>query len=221
MTSRPVDCLAELISYTLYAVRLLKAEEISCKDLSERYGMLLRRADRCAKEAGFSDEEWREALFPACAWIDESILCSDWAGKEEWQRNPLQLIYFNTINAGEEFFARLAALGEHDDPIREVYDYCLMLGFKGRFYLAEDEGRLANLTRSQLSSLTANPELETPEELFPMAYSGEAKPKRRKRWARSITFVNLLFVLSPVAAFAILYFFYRQALDKMVTSYFG
>ncbi|NEX17115.1 MAG: hypothetical protein C1943_10900 [Halochromatium sp.] len=71
---------------------------------------LLSQAFRQAQQRGIQDSD--SSLFAACAFADEAVLASNWHGRGEWMRHPLQQIHFNTINAGEEFYQRLAVFYE-------------------------------------------------------------------------------------------------------------
>src|SRR5688572_3371082 len=77
------------------------------------------------------------AKFALVGFLDETILQSNWAMRDVWAGNPLQLQYFNEFNAGEEFYTKLESLRNADDPrkldVLEVYFLCLALGFKGKY----------------------------------------------------------------------------------------
>lgn len=77
------------------------------------------------------------AKFALVGFLDETILQSNWALRDVWAGNPLQLQYFNEFNAGEEFYTKLESLRNADDPkkldVLEVYFLCLALGFKGKY----------------------------------------------------------------------------------------
>src|SRR5688572_7719080 len=78
-----------------------------------------------------------QAKFALVGFLDETILQSNWALRDVWAGNPLQLQYFNEFNAGEEFYTKLESLRNADDPkkldVLEVYFHCLALGFKGKY----------------------------------------------------------------------------------------
>src|SRR5690606_10764921 len=62
-----------------------------------------------------------------------------------WPRQPLQEEIFGDHMAGETFFTRLdelLALGDSEDlaDLLEVYQLCMLLGFRGRYGAAEDGG---------------------------------------------------------------------------------
>lgn len=112
---------------------------------------LLNRGETAAREAGHSDDDIAEARYAVCAWIDESILDSSWEQRTRWQRDLLQRAYYQSSDAGERFFARLAALDKSRRAVREVYYLCLVLGFRGRY--AFDLPALERLKTTLLASL--------------------------------------------------------------------
>ena len=95
------------------------------------YERLLRRAEGFRARHGVPEAEWGDALFAVCAWVDEKILGSRWEGRELWLRCPLQQRLFGTDRAGELFHQRLQQLPAGSGQVREVFDRCLALGFRG------------------------------------------------------------------------------------------
>jgi len=121
---------------------------------------------------GYRPEDVQNALFAVCAFADESVLASQWPGRNEWLRKALQRERFGTVNAGEEFYVRLAALCEQARPgvgaegglfadeggpalreVLEIYAACLTLGFTGRYYAETERDKLAAITRESLDGL--------------------------------------------------------------------
>jgi type VI secretion system protein ImpK len=92
------------------------------------------------------------AKFALVGFLDETILQSQWALREVWAGNPLQLQYFNEFNAGEEFYTKLESLRNADDPrkldVLEVYFLCLSLGFKGKYADLKGMEKIKVLTES-------------------------------------------------------------------------
>ncbi len=211
-----VDCYTELITYTAYLAENVNTQQMPFDEVSAKYQELLSRADESGSRGEFSEYERREALFAVCAWIDESILCSSWPERAKWGQQQLQRIYFNTTRAGEEFFTRLAALDEGAKSVREVYDYCLALGFKGRFFRAEDSGTLDQIEYNNLSLITDNPVLPIPDAIFPDAYG---KPGAQGGKGIGFSLITILFMAAPVVLFLLLYFFYNSILENLVSSY--
>jgi len=93
---------------------------------------LLEQFSQNALNEGASQSDIDESRFALSAWADEMILRSRWWGREEWQRNSLQMQLFQTANAGTEFFERLARLTP-GARAREIYFLALVLGFEGQY----------------------------------------------------------------------------------------
>lgn len=82
-----------------------------------------------------------EARFALVAWADEMILRTEWAGRDEWVREPLQLQLFRTNRAGDEFFERLSRLRAEQTDAREVFFLCLVFGLEGQYADRDSERR--------------------------------------------------------------------------------
>ncbi len=109
-----------------------------------------------AKRQGMLDKDFQDAAFAVVAWADETILKhTTWKYHHQWNTYPLQLEYYQTRNAGEEFFEHLEQLGATQQAIREVYYLCLALGFSGQYFLSlEDELKLTQMRHEQARHLT-------------------------------------------------------------------
>jgi type VI secretion system protein ImpK len=123
--------------------------------LRRRIKELFDKMERECKREGIAFEDIEMARFALVAFIDESVLSSEWSQKEAWLANPLQLELFNRYDAGEEFFVRLEQLRQRPQAhaeVLEVYYLSMALGFKGRYQLQEQE-RLRYLMEDTLSDL--------------------------------------------------------------------
>jgi len=110
--------------------------------LRDRVLELLDNFERQALTEGIEQSKIQSAKFAIVAFIDETILGSNWEGKEEWLTNPLQLKLFNSFNAGEEYFTRLKELRQRQREnidVLEVYYLCLALGYRGKYQLEAPE----------------------------------------------------------------------------------
>jgi type VI secretion system protein ImpK len=99
---------------------------------------VLSSADQEAQRQGYAAEDVRFALFAVIAFLDETVLNSGQPMFSEWPRRPLQEEIFGVHMAGELFFQYLQQLlGKQDSDdladVLEVFELCLLLGFKGRF----------------------------------------------------------------------------------------
>jgi type IV/VI secretion system ImpK/VasF family protein len=174
---------------------------------------LLEQEKAAARRRGILDRDYQDACFAVVAWADETILKhSTWKHHHEWNAFPLQLEYFQTRNAGEEFFERLERLRAEQKPIREVYYLCLGLGFSGRYFLGlEDELKLNQIRHEQAKSLALPIEdVEEVDKLTPQPYevptlaTGQIKPP----WTDLLLKAGLpLLILIPIVL-ALIYWFW-------------
>lgn len=142
--------LLDLMSDGFYMLLLLKRGQypVEQQAFTEAVRQFLTDFEHNASREGIANTDIHAAKYAYCAMVDEAVLRSDCAFKEEWSRNPLQLILFGDHLAGENFFSRLEELrvqGEPRLPSLEVYYYCLLLGFQGK-YLIEGAEKLHYLT---------------------------------------------------------------------------
>ncbi len=155
---RLIDCFTDVLAYVVERTAAIRGgEQPAYEEL--RLGVERRLADHAGDytAGGYSRPQYDAAKFAVVAFIDEAILLSQWEHKAVWSRELLQKAHFETANAGVEFFDRLDALspfnpGERD--IREVYYYCLCLGFVGKYYRAGDKARLDELRDANFNLLT-------------------------------------------------------------------
>ena len=110
--------------------------------LRQRVLELLDEFERKSLSSGIQHNKIQAAKFALTAFIDETIIGSDWENKTEWLAEPLQLKLFSCFNAGEEFFVRLNQLKERireNIDVLEVYFLCLSLGYKGKYLMEAPE----------------------------------------------------------------------------------
>ncbi|WP_174875425.1 type IVB secretion system protein IcmH/DotU [Vogesella oryzae] len=142
--------LREMLEDGVYLLFLLKDGNApgSSVEFNRRIDLFLQQYERNARNFGKSHEAIGQAKYAFCALLDEIVLASDFALRDEWERMPLQLRLFGEHLAGEGFFNRLEQLrldpAKHIEEL-EVYYSCLLLGFQGR-YLLEGEEKLGYLT---------------------------------------------------------------------------
>ena len=205
------DCFIELVAYVVYFQKNAATKQPPFDQVKTDITHLLTKSEDCLSKGTFTPEDYNQARFMICAWVDEVILSSAWNSKNLWQREKLQLIYYNTVEAGEEVFEKLNSLGFHQREVREVYYLCLALGFMGRYCGKGDEFLLEQLKTSNLKLLLGSsvgiPSLERAE-LFPEAYpfkSADVGPQKRKFRFSLITIISLAV---PVLLFSVLFFIY-------------
>ncbi|MEJ8676866.1 type IVB secretion system protein IcmH/DotU [Chromobacterium amazonense] len=141
--------LREMLEDGIYLLFLLKEGNApsSAVEFNRRVDHFLSQFERNARNFGKDNNAINHAKYAFCALMDEIILSSDFALRDEWERMPLQLRLFGEHLAGEGFFNRLEQL--RDNPAAnvealEVFYTCLLLGFQGK-YLLEGEEKLGYL----------------------------------------------------------------------------
>ena len=149
--------LAELASdiFLLVLTFRERADSIEFDAMERGARALFEEFDRKAKALKKDPEDITASKFALAAFADEAVLRSQWAPKEQWADNPLQLQLFETYLAGEAFFEnleKLRARGESAQEAMEIYYICLVLGFEGKYGIEGSErlDALAKVIQNEL-----------------------------------------------------------------------
>ncbi len=220
------DCFVEIIAYTAFVVRGGGPDGATFEQVQANLQRLIGQSEECLQDRQFTREDYDLARFAVFAWVDETILSSQWEGRHQWQRAQLQRQYYQTADAGELFFERLNALGPHQLDVREVYYLCLALGFTGQYCRAGDDFMLEQLRTSNLKLLTGS-SMELPsldkQELFAEAYAaseaahpGPDLPRRPR-----LSAFTLVCAAGPLVLFGFLYVIYRFILGNIGDNLIG
>jgi type VI secretion system protein ImpK len=222
---RLIDCFIDIVTYTEDLLRIGGKEQTAFEKVKHDYTTLFDLAEERLKQGHISTEEWEDARFAICAWVDETILCSSWEGKTLWIHDQLQRMYYGTTNGGEEFFDRLGELAPEAKAVREVYAYCLAMGFKGRYFKKDDEARLEAIRESNFKYVADESLIDKAssdsESLFPRAYKSSSDDSEVHRFRSPLTSFNLVFLIVPPVLFGILLLVYQNILQKLITDFFG
>ena len=113
---------------------------------------LLAAADEDMRRQGYDGNDIKLAIYAVTVFIDESVLNSQLPIFADWPRQPLQEEIFGGHTGGEVFFENLRQLlyrGDAEDlaDVLEVHQLCMLLGFKGRYSMA-DPGELGAVIRT-------------------------------------------------------------------------
>jgi type VI secretion system protein ImpK len=154
-TDRRRDNLALVFQEALTAIVRLRTNRQVVTDAELFRGQMreaLKTADQEARKRAYTSEQSRLAIFATVAFLDESILNLQQPVFSQWPRKPLQEELFGVHIAGEIFFNNVQRmLGERDShdvaDVLEVYQLCMLLGFRGRYGLA-GQGELRNVIDS-------------------------------------------------------------------------
>ncbi len=219
---RLVDCFIPSMAFVRH---LQEQPSGSAASVKEQLDGLLTDARRKAHEAGISEVDIQSGLFAVAAWADEILLAVPWPGAEEWKRQLLQKRYFNVSSAGVEFFTRLEALGAQQLAVREVYFFCLSMGFAGRYGRDRNPKALDDIKQASLAQLVQEGDSiygESGKVMFPQAYAVARSKDRgqqadgRWRWRISSLTVNVLLV--PLIVLVVLYGIYHVIIWQTVNS---
>lgn len=136
--------LLELMADGFYLLMLLKRGQLPGDEAGfvAAVQRFLDGVERGAMKLEIPSEDVYAAKYAFCAAVDEAMLAQPSSLREAWERNPLQLRLFGEHLAGEHFFDRLEQLraqGAPRLPSLEVYHYCLLLGFEGKYRLEGPE----------------------------------------------------------------------------------
>ncbi|MDI2111742.1 type VI secretion system protein TssL, short form [Commensalibacter nepenthis] len=99
-----------------------------------------------------SEENIEHITYAQCALLDEAVLDRTEmdSGYNAWVQTPLQVKFFNTMNAGEILFERIKAVLNQPAPnliVLTCFQRVLALGYQGRYkHLPKQD--LTNLTKT-------------------------------------------------------------------------
>lgn len=117
-------------------------------DLRPKIAGMLEDFEKRAERYRFNHKIVSVSKFGLAAFIDETVLTNNFPLKNEWEKNPLQLELFGEQLAGNKFFDKLEAMLNQIEVTQdavEVYYFCMLLGFKGRYAVYDQEKLLATM----------------------------------------------------------------------------
>lgn len=177
--------------------------------------------ERRSERYRFNHKIVNVSKFGLAAFVDEAVLTADFPLRHEWEKNPLQLKYFGEQLAGNKFFDKLESMLPQIEVTQdavEIYYYCMLLGFKGRYAVYEQEKLLATMQN------TANQLVKVgkikPVELSPnWVANDQPKPPEKKGmpvWAKvgAFAFTGLAFIVYLVM-FLLSSKFLQETVEKL------
>lgn len=210
------DCFINIFAYVSFFLQTVESKHPTCEQVKADISRLLAESEGGVARGGFPREDFEQARFAVCAWIDEALLNAPWKKRSIWLKDQLQRQFYNTTDAGEEFFDRLSSIGLHQREVREVFYLCLALGFTGRYCHPGDEYQLEQIKTSNLKLLLGSsvglPSLER-NDLFPEAFPTGPAERERQRIRFGSKLVFAICLVGPVFFFCLLYGIYRFTLS--------
>ena len=158
-------------------------------DLRPKVESMFEDFERRAELYRFNHKVVNVAKFGLAAFVDETVLTANFPLRHEWEKNPLQLKYFGEQLAGNKFFDKLdSMLGQIEvtqDAV-EIYYYCMLLGFKGKYAVYEQD-KLLEIMQKTANALVKVGKIK-PVELSPNWVANDQPKPPEKRgmpvWAK-------------------------------------
>ncbi len=206
-----IDCFSPLISFALYSREQMETDGLdSSEQVYDRFLSFVEQSRQCCSKNGYSRAQQENGLFAVIAWIDEYRLCAAEQSGGRWLHYELQRSLFNTSSAGDEFYDRLDAAEPDDSELRDVFVYCLAMGFRGRMF--DDPEAFDAFCQERLGISADNLGGSLPEILFAGGYPANDTGRKgsRRRFLPS-TFSLFVFLIS-LGVLGGLYLLCRQSL---------
>lgn len=142
----------------------------------------MRRFEIRGQRANLSYETIIGARYCLCTALDEAAALTPWGSNSVWSGSGLLVTFHNETWGGEKFFQLLAKLSQtprEHIQLLELINYCLLLGFEGRYRVMDNgrsqletlKQRLLQLIRSVRGSYA-----------FPLSPNAADLPVLLKRW---------------------------------------
>jgi len=189
--------------------------------LRPKIAKMLDDFEKRAERYRFNHKIIRVSKFALASFVDETVLTNNFPLKDEWEKYPLQLEYFKEQLAGNKFFKKLDAMLKQIDVTAdavEIYYVCMLLGFKGRYAVYEQEKMLSTMQKTAKALLKVGKIV--PTELSPnwLANDQPEPPKKRGMpiWAKISAFAGLaIAVIIYLVMYLLLSQFLSEAIEKL------
>ena len=172
--------------------------------MRQRCKELLAELEEEGARLGVEAEDMQAVKYALVAFIDETVLSSDWDQKDYWAANPLQLEIYKHYVAGEKFF-ELLNQAQTRPQILEVFYLCMVLGFKGKYRLRQQENMQPLIEETQATLRRLKGQGQPLASLSPRGERDEAKGRFYRR---------LPLWIAPIAAVVVgLFSYYSMSTD--------
>src|SRR5437867_1200310 len=115
-------------------------------ELRPQVAAMLQDFEKRAERYRFNHKIVQVSKFALASFVDEVVLMNNFPLRDQWEKYALQLEYFGEQLAGNKFFEKLQSMLNQIEVTKdavEVYYVCMLLGFKGRYAVYEQEKLLA------------------------------------------------------------------------------
>jgi len=96
------------------------------------------------------------ARYCLCTALDEAAGQTPWGGNGVWARYSLLVTFHNETHGGEKYYQLLARLAQYPERHRSLIEllyYCNMLGFEGKFRVAENGHAQLEILKRRIATL--------------------------------------------------------------------
>ncbi|MDH3494735.1 MAG: type IVB secretion system protein IcmH/DotU [Acidobacteriota bacterium] len=192
--------------------------------LRPKVAKLLDEFEKRAERYRFNHKVVRVSKFALASFVDETVLTNNFPLKDEWEKYPLQLEYFGEQLAGNKFFDKLEAMLRQmkvtADAV-EIYYVCMLLGFKGRYGVYEQD-KLISIMQKTANALVKAGKI-VPTELSPnWLANDQPKPPKKKGmpvWAKVSALAGLaVAVVIYMGMMLVSISYLRDAMEKLLLS---
>lgn len=199
------------------------AGTFSFEMVRDSYHRLFAQSQELCQRGHVPQADFDLAKFAVCAWVDERISCSAWPERMRWPKEELQRVFFQTTNAGEEFYQYLSQITMTQKDVLEVYATCLSLGFQGRYFGKYGQDELEGIRLSTVRRLLGqSPDarvLGQASPLFPAAYAAKdaSASGGAKRALAALAWVGIS--LTPLVLLLVLFVAYSSVLNSLLAGF--
>ncbi len=141
-TQSLASCYENAFTIILRLAALNQQSAANSQDFRGSIRAALKAAMEQAKSLGYSSDANQLSFFALVSLLDESVLRLQSPAFADWAQRPMQEEMFGHNRAGEVFFDNLRTLLARQDSQEtadclEVYCLAMLLGFKGKYALAQ------------------------------------------------------------------------------------
>lgn len=203
-------------SMNAFVNELNSQSEIDIQASLDDFCQILSTIEKKLEKYEYSSDFIYSSQFAVAALFDEKVLSSEYENLSVWQGNPLQKRLFATTNAGVEFFAFLDDVNKHDNEsqeLRQIYFYCLKLGFCGKYYELGIKSKLKAI-------IDANYQLLKKDILLPeMKFSEQPRTKSDFHSLKYSESFNHFLTWIPLVLVLLVYIYLRNDLAVFIDNF--
>lgn len=146
----------------------------------------IRRFEVRCQQAGLSYETIVGARYCLCTALDEAASLTPWGSRGIWSGSGLLVTFHNETWGGEKFFQLLARLSQNPRQhieLLELINFCLLLGFEGRYRVMDNGRTQLDTIKQRLGQMIRGVRGSYPPPLSPHP---EDQPVMSKLWRPAI-----------------------------------